>query len=1167
MKKHLFLTFVAFFSYCIGILAQSGTCGDNLTWSIQDGTLTISGTGEMEDYSESNVPWYNYRDGINNIVINNGVTSIGDNAFRKCSALTSIEIPLGVTNIGFYSFSGCSSLKTITIPQSTKYIRTQAFLGCTALEQVICYNPNFSAFYFEDAFEEINENCVLMVPKNSIEAYADWAQYFGGGIKALEEESTEPFVDGIYYTFNEDGTSVSVTYGPDGEDTYSGNVSVPASVSILGKTYSVTGIGENAFKGCSSLTSVTLPEGLKTIGIRGFDVCTSLESINFPSTLTSIGDYAFALCNSLKTIELPEGLTSLPLGVFKDCENITSVTLPSTFKSIGIETFQNCKNLETINLPSGLTSIGESAFSGCAKLSSVEFPQNLNELGGNSISGCTSLKSVSIPLGVKDIWTDTFASCSSLETVTFAEGLELIGNNAFLRCSALKSVSIPSTVKELGYNAFAQCSALSEITFANGLETIGYRAFLQCSALKEITLPETVNEVKEAAFSQCYGLENVTLPEGLSKMGTYVFNSCPGLKNINIPSSLKQLPEGTFHDCYALQSVTIPEETETIAVNLLTNCQALQKVVIPAGVKTIQGSAFRGCINLTEIICLPATPPTLHDEVFGGINSAAILTVINAEAYADWAEYFVGGIKEMKGTIGEGLTWSIQDGTLTISGTGEMIFSDDFDYGHSNREWYEYRNEISKIVIEEGVTQINDYAFWGMDKVVSVSLPTTLTSLGTFAFRDCSELIEINLPAGLKHHGQQAFLGCDKLLEEHNGLYYVGNWVVNPSHWDGEYSSESFRSNTIGISGDALPGLKIQDLILPNGLKYIGTHAFGGSSMQSLTIPASVVSIGERAFLNCSELLDVYCHAEKVPDTGSSAFEGPYIEYATLHVPAASIENYKTTTPWSEFGKIAALPVEKTLLDGEVYENGEDEECNNITYTRTLSKTNTWNALYVPFEIPVTAEFLEDYDVAYFNDIHSFDEYIGDKENGVKGKDGVIDRMDMEVLMVQEGATLNANYPYLIRAKKEDALNMNIKVENATLYKAVETTVSCSSVFMKFDVTGIYTTKTSGELKGEFNVYAMSGGGWKQAFNDTQQLKPFRLYLSLTSIDGSPVKVAESAMKHIRIRVDGEEEATGIDEIQTSVDNSAVIYDLQGCRVKKAGKGIYIVNGKKVVMK
>jgi hypothetical protein len=286
----------------------------------------------------------------------------------------------------------------------------------------------------------------------------------------------------------------------------------------------------------------------------------------------------------------------------------------------------------------------------------------------------------------------------------------------------------------------------------------------------------------------------------------------------------------------------------------------------------------------------------------------------------------------------------------------------------------------------------------------------------------------------------------------------------------------------------------------------------------------------------------------------------------SLLVPNAALDAYKGAEIWSDFKSIDPYDFVE-IDDAKGVFNARSGEYEKIIYTRTLTKTNTWNALYVPFEIPVTAEFLEDYDVAYFNDIHSFDEYIGEKENGVKGKDGVIDRMDMEVLMVQEGATLNANYPYLIRAKNEDALNMNIRVENATMYKAVETTVSCSSVFMKFDVTGIYTTKTSGELKGEFNVYAMSGGGWKQALNDAQQLKPFRLYLKLTSIEGSPVKVAESAMKHIRIRVDGEEEATGIDEIQTSVDNSAVIYDLQGRRVKKAGKGIYIVNGKKVVMK
>ena len=227
-----------------------------------------------------------------------------------------------------------------------------------------------------------------------------------------------------------------------------------------------------------------------------------------------------------------------------------------------------------------------------------------------------------------------------------------------------------------------------------------------------------------------------------------------------------------------------------------------------------------------------------------------------------------------------------------------------------------------------------------------------------------------------------------------------------------------------------------------------------------------------------------------------------------------------------------------------------------ITYTRTLSKTNTWNALYVPFEIPMTAEFCQNYDVAYFNDIHSYD----------NNQDGVIDGMDMEVLKVQEGTVLNANHPYLIRAKNAGALNMNIRVEDAILYKAKETTLSCSSVYMRFDVTGIYTTQTAGELKGEFDVYAISGGGWKQALNASQQLKPFRLYLKLTSIDGSPVKVSQSALSRINIRLQGEDSETGIDELKSENANvKTAVYDLSGRRVQKAQKGLYIVNGKKVI--
>ena len=348
---------------------------------------------------------------------------------------------------------------------------------------------------------------------------------------------------------------------------------------------------------------------------------------------------------------------------------------------------------------------------------------------------------------------------------------------------------------------------------------------------------------------------------------------------------------------------------------------------------------------------------------------------------------------------------------------------------------------------------------------------------------------------------------------------------------------------------------KAVDITIPETVYYDGVNY-------------PVTSISSKAFVDCTSLASIKCKTLDVPALlGNIAFEGLNASNVTLYVLIGNESAYSKAEGWKEFGEIIGVETEVELVDTQTFVNKEDRNLDEITYTRTLSKTNTWNALYVPFEIPMTAEFCQNYDVAYFNDVHCYDNYVGDKEDGVLGQDGVIDGMDMEVLKAQEGSVLNANYPYLIRAKNTDALNMNIKVEDATLYSAKETTISCSSVFMKFDVTGIYTTQTAGELKGEYDVYAISGGGWKQALNANQQLKPFRLYLKLTSIDGSPVKATEGAMSRINIRVQGEDTETGIDELKGENGNvKTEIFDLSGRRVQKAQKGIFIQNGKKVIM-
>lgn len=226
----------------------------------------------------------------------------------------------------------------------------------------------------------------------------------------------------------------------------------------------------------------------------------------------------------------------------------------------------------------------------------------------------------------------------------------------------------------------------------------------------------------------------------------------------------------------------------------------------------------------------------------------------------------------------------------------------------------------------------------------------------------------------------------------------------------------------------------------------------------------------------------------------------------------------------------------------------EDKENVSITYTRTLNNTE-WNALYLPFEIPVS-QLTDKYEVAYINAIHSYDE----------DDNGEIDRMSMEVIKLREGI-LHANHPYLIKARTAAAKQMSITVENTTLYKAESRTLDCSSVYTKFEITGIYEKMTSAQLAG---CYALSGGSWKN-LSSGSSLNPFRLYLRVSSREGSPVKLSEAAMARIGIHVQGEETATSVEERLMQKQHKAdAVYDLSGRRITNPKKGqTYIVNGKK----
>ena len=316
--------------------AASGTCGDNLTWTLDDaGTLTISGMGDMVDGTRT--PFYSYLSQIKKAVILNGVTNIGNYAFRNCTNLTSVTIPDGVTSISDSAFSGCRSLTSVTIPDSVESIGISAFEGCSSLTSVT----------IPDGVTSIGMNAF----RNA--AYCNDENNWNNGVL------------------------------------YIGNCLIQAKNDlIIGHCEVREGtvcISDYAFLDCRSLTSVTIPDSVTSIGRSAFSGCRGLArihitdlkawcNINGLSNLTGVSKYDLFLNDAMITeLVLPYGLTSISNYAFWNCNGLTSVTIPDSVTWIGREAFRNCSGLASVTIPDSVTSIGEYAFYGCDELTDVYF--------------------------------------------------------------------------------------------------------------------------------------------------------------------------------------------------------------------------------------------------------------------------------------------------------------------------------------------------------------------------------------------------------------------------------------------------------------------------------------------------------------------------------------------------------------------------------------------------------------------------------------------------------------------------------------------------------------------------------------------------------------------------------------------------------------------------
>ncbi len=444
------------------------------------------------------------------------------------------------------------------------------------------------------------------------------------------------------YTVLDDSTIQIKKYKGSG-----GDVTIPSKIN--GK--SVTSIGDYAFDGCSSLTSVTIPNSVTSIGNYAFLNCSSLTSVTIPSSVTSIGNGAFSRCSSLTGITIPSSVTSIGGSAFFGCSSLTSITIPSSVTSIENSAFSHCSSLTSITIPSSVTSIGNYAFYGCSSLTSVTIPNGVTSIENSAFSGCSSLTSVTIPNGVTSIGEWAFDNCSSLTGITIPSSVTSIGRWAFSDCSSLTSVTIPSSVTSIGWDAFNGCTSLTSITIPSSVTSIGNGAFYNCSSLTSIVvdnnnseyssadgilynkdktkliccpggkktannIPSSVTSIGDWAFSGCSSLTSVNIPSSVTSIGDSAFYNCSSLTSITIPSSVTSIGDSAFYDCSSLTSITIPSSVTSIGSSAFENCSSLTSITIPSSVTSIGWDAFSGCSSLTSVT-IPDSVTSIGGRAFG----------------------------------------------------------------------------------------------------------------------------------------------------------------------------------------------------------------------------------------------------------------------------------------------------------------------------------------------------------------------------------------------------------------------------------------------------------------------------------------------------------------------------------------------------------------------
>ncbi len=630
---------------------------------------------------------------LERVILNDGIKWIGNNVFSG-TKIRELVIPSTVEHLG--SIEGIKNIEKVTFISETppKYLdySSSSSGGFEGVVYVPCGSVNEYKRAFEDASwydlvdritcEEatfrirytMSDGLKVALPCNDgYVSNGDIEDFLGNNVVNIEfSECTKNICANFSGFTSLNDVSLTIPNANICRHAFENTSGITSLAIGSGCTFETTNATESTFANMPDLIRVTLEEGLVLGDVDGmFSGCTSLTSVTIPNNITTIPSHMLEGCTSLTSLTIPDSVTKIGMYAFQGCTNLTNVNIPSNISIIDGSAFQNCSSLQEVVIPNTISKIGQQALLGCTSLTSITIeattPPEIFSYTFEDTNNCP----IYVPCDSVSSYTNSWGSLSarirgiepcnleimvyvtyiegsrddyvkycdgtsmyipdaySAETVTYGDCVTSINNQAFANSYNLKSVTISNSVTSIGDSAFDNCRSLASIIIPDSVTSIGSSAFNNCTSLSSVTIGSGVTSISKSVFFDCRSITSVTIPDSVTSIGNYAFNGCISITSVTIGSGVTTIGIGAFYDCSGLTSITIPDSVTSISIDAFYYCTSLSSVTIGSGVTTIGNDAFNSCSGLTSIT-IPDSVTSIGSSSFYDCTSIANVTIGNS---------------------------------------------------------------------------------------------------------------------------------------------------------------------------------------------------------------------------------------------------------------------------------------------------------------------------------------------------------------------------------------------------------------------------------------------------------------------------------------------------------------------------------------------------------